>query len=50
MNDKVLVIGYGPVGAATVALLAARGQTGQRGAKEPPGGFARHGSFRRSAT
>lgn len=26
MNDTVLVIGYGPVGAATVAQLAARGQ------------------------
>ncbi len=27
MSDKVLVIGYGPVGAATAQILAARGQT-----------------------
>jgi nucleoside-diphosphate-sugar epimerase len=38
MNDKVLVVGYGPVGAATVAILRARGQAvavAQR--QRPPG-------------
>jgi nucleoside-diphosphate-sugar epimerase len=38
MNDKTLIIGYGPVGAATVAQLRARGQqiaVAQR--KRPPG-------------
>lgn len=39
MNDNVLVIGYGPVGAATVALLRARGQSVRVAQRKRPAGL-----------
>ncbi len=39
MNESVLVIGYGPVGAATVAILSARGQQVRVAQRKRPAGL-----------
>ena len=51
MNDKILIIGYGPVGAATVAQLRARGQQTMRVAqRKRPAGLAARRRLRQLAT
>src|ERR1700690_4577150 len=45
MNDKTLIIGYGPVGAATVAQLRARGQQTIVAQRKRPAGLRQDVGF-----